>query len=147
LVGTESHWFGIIYKINVSFIPFFLFWFWFSFDSKVPKVWKYHEIFVYILQVKGVKMEKNRKKITQLNVTKIPNTKRQKYGMNEIKVYNHWMHNLIIFYPPKVKEVEFAKTKQIFVIYLSLECTSMKVYHIARQITLHSVQWPLLGKK
>ena len=49
--------------INVSFIPFFVFGFW---SLLATKLRKYYEIFVYILQGKMGKTEKNGKKIMQL---------------------------------------------------------------------------------
>ena len=56
----------------VSFIPFFSFWFLVTFGDKVTKIQKYYIIFVYILQVKMGKMEKNRKENHATKVTKIP---------------------------------------------------------------------------
>ena len=47
------------------------------------KLRKYYVIFVYILQGKMAKTEKNRKENHATKVTKIPKTKRQKYGMNK----------------------------------------------------------------
>ena len=47
------------------------------------KLQKYYLIFVYILQGKMGKTEKNRKENHATKVTKIPKTKIQKYGMNE----------------------------------------------------------------
>ena len=52
--------------ICVSFIPFYIFSFGFLFDDKDTKMRKYYIIFVYILQGKMGRMEKNGKKITQL---------------------------------------------------------------------------------
>ena len=43
------------------------------------KLQKYYAMFVYILQGKMGKTEKNH----ATNVTKIPKTKRRKYGINE----------------------------------------------------------------
>ena len=63
---------------NVSFIPFFVFGFWSLWGMKLRK---YYEIFVYILQGKVGKMEKNWK---ENHATKV--TKRRKYGMNETLV-------------------------------------------------------------
>ena len=48
------------------------------------KLWKYFIIVVYILHGKVGKTEKNRKENHASKVTKIPKTKRQKYGMNQI---------------------------------------------------------------
>ena len=66
----------------VSFIPFFVFGFW-SLGNEVTKIQKYCVIFVYILQGKMSKTEKNWKENHAIKVTKIPKTKRRKYGMNE----------------------------------------------------------------
>ena len=56
--------------------PIFRFWFW----SLLPtKLQKYYVIFVYILQGKMGKAEKNQ----ATKVTKTPKIKRQKYWMNE----------------------------------------------------------------
>ena len=44
----------------------FRFWFLVTFGDEVTKIQKYHVIFVYILQGKMGKIEKNGKKITQL---------------------------------------------------------------------------------
>ena len=57
-----------ILNIFVSFIPFLVFGVWFlvTFGDKVTKIRKYYVIFVYILQGKMGKTEKNGKKITQL---------------------------------------------------------------------------------
>ena len=52
--------------------------------DEVTKIQKYYVIFVYILQDKMGKMEKNRKENHATKVTKIPETKRLKYGMNKI---------------------------------------------------------------
>ena len=57
-----------------------------TFGNEVMKIQKYYLIFVYILQGKMGKTEKNRKENHATNVTKIPKTKRQKYGMNETSV-------------------------------------------------------------
>ena len=54
------------------------------------KLQKYYVIFVYILQGKMGKTEKNRKENHATKVTKIPKTKRRKYGMNETKMPNKW---------------------------------------------------------
>ena len=57
--------------------PIYRFW-----SLLVMKLLKYYLIFVYILQGKIGKTEKNRK---ENNTTKV--TKRQKYGMNETEVF------------------------------------------------------------
>ena len=49
-------------KVNVLFIPFFVFVFLVTFSDEVTKIQKYYVIFVYILQGKMGKMEKKRKK-------------------------------------------------------------------------------------
>ena len=64
----------------VSFIPFFVFGFWSLLATKLQKC---YVIFVYILQGKMDKTEKNRKENHTTKETKIPKTKRRKYGMNE----------------------------------------------------------------
>ena len=63
--------------------PIFRFCFFVTFGKKVMKIQKYCVFFVYILQGKMVKTEKNRKEnhITKMN--KVPQTKGRKYGMNE----------------------------------------------------------------
>ena len=56
-----------IKNIDKCFVhPIFRFWFLVTFGDKVTKIQKYYVIFVYILQGKMGKTEKNRKKITQL---------------------------------------------------------------------------------
>ena len=60
-------------------------WFLVTFGDKVMKIWKYYVIFVYILQGKLGKTKK-RKESDKTKVTKIPETKSQKYGMNETMV-------------------------------------------------------------
>ena len=62
------------------------FWFLVTFGDKVTKIQKYYVIFAYILQGKMGMMEKNRKENHTTKVTKIPKTKRRKYGINETKV-------------------------------------------------------------
>ena len=53
--------------LNFCFVhPIFRFWFLVTFGNKVTKIRKYYVIFVYILQGKMGKTEKNGKKITQL---------------------------------------------------------------------------------
>ena len=47
------------------------------------KIQKYSVIFVYILQGKMGKMEKDQEENHATNATKIPKTKRQKYGTNQ----------------------------------------------------------------
>ena len=48
--------------LNVSFIPYFVFWFLVTFGNKVKKIGKYYVIFVYILQGKMCKTEKKTKR-------------------------------------------------------------------------------------
>ena len=67
--------------------PIFGFWFLVIFGDDVTKIRKYYVIFVYILQGKMGKTEKNWKENHATKVTKIPKTKRRKYGMNETNVY------------------------------------------------------------
>ena len=49
----------------------------------MTKLRKYYVIIVYILQGKMGKTEKNWKENQATEMTKIPKTKRQKYGMKE----------------------------------------------------------------
>ena len=56
--------------------PIFRFWFLVTFGDEVAKIRKYYIIFVYILQGKMGKTEKNRKGNHATKVTKIPKTKR-----------------------------------------------------------------------
>ena len=63
----------------------FRFWFLVTFGNEFRKIRKYYVIFVYILQGKMSETEKNRKENHATKVTKIPKTKRRKYGMNETK--------------------------------------------------------------
>ena len=68
-------------NINKCFIrPIFGFW-----SLLETKFRKYDIIFVYILQGKMGRTEKERKENHATKVTKIPKTKRQKYGMNKTK--------------------------------------------------------------
>ena len=69
-----------------SFIPFFVFGhFWRG---------KYYVIFVYILQGKT---EKNWKEDPAIKVTKIPKTKRRKYGMNQTLILFVQTLSVILF--------------------------------------------------
>ena len=61
----------------------FAFSFLVTFGDKVTKIQKYNVIFVYILQGKMGKTEKNTEENHATKVTKIQKTKRQKYGMNK----------------------------------------------------------------
>ena len=54
-----------------------------TFGDKVTKIQKHYVIFVYILQGKMGKTEKNRKESHATKATKIPKPRRQKYGMNK----------------------------------------------------------------
>ena len=64
--------------------PIFRFLFLVTFGNEVTKIRKYYVIFVYILQGK---MEKNQKENHATKVTKISKTKRRKYGMNKTLKY------------------------------------------------------------
>ena len=66
-------------KLCLKFIPFFIFGNFVTFGDKVAKIQKYCVIFLYILQGNMGKTEK----LERNHATKIPKTKRQKYGMNE----------------------------------------------------------------
>ena len=69
---------------NFCFVhSIFRFWFLVTFGDEVTKIRKYYVIFVYILQGTMGKTEK-RKENHATKVTKIPKTKRQKYGMSKI---------------------------------------------------------------
>jgi hypothetical protein len=61
---------------------------------------KYYVIFVYILQGKMGKMEKNRKTIMQL---KWPKTKRQKSGMSKTYIYIAKLLNIWVSWQNKKK--------------------------------------------
>ena len=67
---------------NVLFIPFFVFCFW---SLLVTKLQKYYVIFIYILHGQD---RKKGKENHATKVTKIPKTKRRKYGigMNETQI-------------------------------------------------------------
>ena len=54
-----------------------------TFDDEVTKMRKSKVILFYILQGKMGKTEKKRKENHATKVTKIPKTKRPKYGMNQ----------------------------------------------------------------
>ena len=69
--------------IFVSFIPFFVFGFWSLLATKLGRYKIYYAIFVYILQGKMGKTEKNQKENHTTKVSKIPKTKRREYGMNK----------------------------------------------------------------
>ena len=72
------------------FHPIFCFWFLVTFGDEVTKIQKYYVIFVYILQGKMGKKEKKTKENQATIVTKIPKTKRGKYGM-KTKVTNNML--------------------------------------------------------
>ena len=59
-------------KLNISFIPFFVFDFW---SLQATKLQKYYVIFVQFLQGKMGKMEKNWKENHATEVTEIPKDK------------------------------------------------------------------------
>jgi hypothetical protein len=78
LLVAQQHLLAQVILINFCFVhPIFRFWF------LVTKLRKYYVIFVYILQGKMGKTRKNWKENHGTKVTKIPKTKRRKYGMNE----------------------------------------------------------------
>ena len=60
--------------------PIFRFWFLVTFGNEVTKIRKYYVIFVYILQGKMGKTEKNGKKITQLKWPKYQKPKNENMG-------------------------------------------------------------------
>ena len=60
--------------------PIFRSWFLVNFGDEVTKIWKYYVIFVYILQGKMGKMEKNGKKIMQLKWPKYQKPKDENMG-------------------------------------------------------------------
>ena len=60
--------------------PIFGFSFLVTFGDQVTKIWKYYVIFVYILQSKMGKTEKNEEKITQLKWPKYQKPKDQNMG-------------------------------------------------------------------
>ena len=64
-----------------------------NFGDKVTKIWKQYVIFVYILQDK---MDKTENHATE--VTKIPKTKRRKYGMKETIEFGKFL--------PKSKQIQ-----------------------------------------
>ena len=64
---------------------------------------KISRIFVYILQGKMGKTEKNRKENHSTKVTKIPKTKRRKYGMNETFI-NIFINTLSLYQLEKRKK-------------------------------------------
>ena len=86
------------------------------------KLQKCYSIFVYILQGKMGKTEKNRIENHATEVTKIPKTKRQKYGLNETLMYPTLiLHNRIhatmdnkdgILSP--VTSIEHCNSKHVF---------------------------------
>ena len=66
---------------NICFVhPIFRFWFLVTFGNEVTKIWKYYIIFVYILQGKMGKPEKNGKKIKQLKWPKYQKPKDKNMG-------------------------------------------------------------------
>ena len=71
---------------HFSFLVFGHFW-WRSYK----KIWKCSAIFVYILQGKIGKTEKRKKNHTT-KVTKMPKTKRWKYGMNETQEFPNFVN-------------------------------------------------------
>ena len=72
-----------------------------TFGEEVMKIRKYYVIFVYILQGKIGKTEKNWKENHATKVNKIPKTKRRKYGMNE---------TIVIFFPQDTLYVDSCPT-------------------------------------
>ena len=83
ILNPEAGHYTIIIHLYCFVHPIFRFWFLVTFGDKITKIRKYYVIFVYILQGKMSKTEKNRKENHPTKVTKIPKTKRRKYGMNE----------------------------------------------------------------
>ena len=79
---------GLMYltKLMFSFIPFLVFGFWSLLATKVQK-YKYHVIFVYILQGRMGKTENKRKENHATEVIK--KTKKRKYGMNKTFVWTN----------------------------------------------------------
>ena len=65
----------------------FPFWFLVTFGDKFTKIQKYYVIFVYILQDKMGKTEKNRRENHATKNDQNTKTKRSKYGMNETLVH------------------------------------------------------------
>ena len=59
------------------------FWFLITFGDEVRKIQKYYVFFACILQGKMGKIDRNWKENRATKVTKIPKTKRRKYGMNK----------------------------------------------------------------
>ena len=82
MIGQQnSGEFGIRDLRNNCFVHFiFRFWFLVTFGDRVTKIQKYYVIFVYILQGKMGKMEKNGKKIMQLKWPKYQCKRRNKWG-------------------------------------------------------------------
>ena len=66
---------GTQWYISIGIHLIFVFWFFVTFCDEIGKTWKYYVIFVYILQGKMGKMDKNGKKIMQL---KWPNYQKPK---------------------------------------------------------------------
>ena len=62
------------------------------------KLLKYYVIFVYILQGKMGKMDKNWKENHATKMTKIPKTKRRKCGINETFVSSNIYKNIFIIF-------------------------------------------------
>ena len=82
------HWYRLIIILcNICFVhPIFRFWFLVTFGDKVMKIQKYYIIFVYILQGKMGKTEKNGKKITQLKWPKYQKPKDENMGWTKQKL-------------------------------------------------------------
>ena len=81
---------------DICFVhPVFRFWFFDTFGDKVTKI---YVIFVYILKGKMGKTEKNPKENHATEVTKIPKTKRRKYGMKETIEFGKFL--------PKSKQIQ-----------------------------------------
>jgi len=76
----------LISKHHCFVHPIFRFWFLVTFGDKVMTIRKYYVIFLYILEGKMGKTEKNWKENPATKVTKMPKTKRRKYGMKETKI-------------------------------------------------------------
>ena len=83
---------------NYCFVhPIFCFWFFVTIGHEVTKIRKYYIIFVYLLQGKMGKKEKNRKENHATKVAKIPKTKRRKCGMNDTLITSAIYMTKIVF--------------------------------------------------
>ena len=80
--------------------PIFPFWFLVTFGNKVMKIQKYYVIFVYILQGKMGKTEKNGKKITQLKWPKYQKPKDENMGWTKHLIVTKviWLSRFVFVY-------------------------------------------------